>query len=159
MECCCPPATPGADRSCCVCGGHTVAVELQTVKGVLTHAALSRLNPGHHRFCAEPTCAVVYVDEHGQTYGTDDLRVAVWQKEPFGSREICYCFGESEATVRAELEREGRTAAVERVRGHIAAKRCACDIRNPRGSCCLGDLIAAVKRVTAAVENERGGTP
>jgi hypothetical protein len=40
-----------------------------------------------------------------------------------------------------------------RVREHIAAKRCACDIRNPRGTCCLGDVDAAVKRVQAAVQS------
>jgi hypothetical protein len=49
------------------------------------------------------------------------------------------------------LEETGRTMAIERVREHIAATRCACDIRNPRGACCLGDLIAAVKRVELAL--------
>ena len=35
--------------------------------------------------------------------------------------------------------------AVDRVRAHIAAGRCACEIRNPKGTCCLGDVIAAVR--------------
>lgn len=158
MDCWCPAPSTGSDRTCRACGARTVAVELLTVKAALTHAALARLSPGHHRFCAEPACAVVYTDENGLTYSTDDLRVRVWQKEPSGSREICYCFGETEATIRTEIEQNGRTAAIERVRGHIAAKRCACDIRNPRGACCLGDLLAAVKRITVARENECGGT-
>jgi hypothetical protein len=38
---------------------------------------------------------------------------------------------------------------IERVREHIAAERCACEVRNPRGACCLGDVIAAVKRIEA----------
>jgi predicted HD phosphohydrolase len=70
----------------------------------------------------------------------------VWQKEPFGARLVCYCFGETEATIRDEIEMTGRSRAVERVREHIVAKRCACEVRNPRGACCLGDLIAAVRR-------------
>ena len=37
-----------------------------------------------------------------------------------------------------------------RIREHIAAQRCACDIRNPRGACCLGDVMAAVKRLEGA---------
>jgi len=63
------------------------------------------------------------------------------------SQPLCYCFGESEASIRAEIEATGRSAAVERIREHIAAGRCACEIRNPRGACCLGDVTAAVKRV------------
>ena len=41
--------------------------------------------------------------------------------------------------------------AVERVRAHIDAARFACELRNPRGACCLGDAIAAVKRVESTV--------
>jgi hypothetical protein len=83
---------------------------------------------------------------------TADLRVLVWQKRPFGDRQICYCFGESEASIRAEIEAEGRALAAERIRAHIAAARCACDLRNPRGACCLGDVTAAVGRVRDALE-------
>ena len=39
-------------------------------------------------------------------------------------------------------------------RAHIDAGRCAYEVRNPRGACYLGDLIAAVKRVTE--ENRLG---
>jgi hypothetical protein len=80
-----------------------------------------------------------------------DVRVPIWQKAPFGSRGLCYCFGENEADIRAEIESLGRPRAVERVREQITAGRCACEIRNPRGVCCLGDVAAAVKRVTATV--------
>jgi hypothetical protein len=122
------------------------------VQAVLTERALRRVRPGVHWFCADAGCDIVYSDAHGATYSTADLRVPVWQKEPFGARLVCYCFGENEADIRAEIERSGRSQAVERVRAHIAAGRCACDVRNPRGVCCLGDVAAAVKRVTAAVE-------
>ena len=62
---------------------------------------------------------------------------------------ICYCFGENEADISAEVEQTGRYNAVERVRVHIASGRCACDVRNPKGACCLGDVTQAVKRITA----------
>jgi hypothetical protein len=54
--------------------------------------------------------------------------------------------------MRREMERDGSTQAVGRVREHIAARRCACEVRNPRGACCLGDVTAAVKRTVAAME-------
>ncbi len=50
----------------------------------------------------------------------------------------------------------GQSQAVERVKADIEANRCACDVRNPRGACCLGDLAAAVKRVSAESLVERG---
>ena len=79
----------------------------------------------------------------GDRFTTADVRVPVWQKLPFGDRPICYCFGESEASIRSELECAGTSTAIERVRDHISAERCACEVRNPRGTCCLGDLITA----------------
>jgi len=132
-------------------GSAGSAVDLQTVKALLTEAAIRRLNAVDHRFCPDPACDVVYFDDAGGKFATGDLRVEVWQKQPFGVRPICYCFGESEASIRAELERAGRSLAVERIREHIAAGRCACEVRNPRGACCLGDLAEAVKRVQAVL--------
>ena len=81
------------------------------------------------------------------TFTVGDLRVPVWQKEPFGARMVCYCFGENEADIAREIAEQGASRAVERVREHIAEGRCACELRNPCGVCCLRDVIAAVKRV------------
>jgi hypothetical protein len=149
-SCCCPekPVPTDANR-CPQSGWPGKAVDLQTVKALLTERVLSRLIPGDYRFCADPDCEVVYFDVNGNRFATDDLRVPVWQKLPFGNRRVCYCFGESEQSIRAEIEVAGRSSAQERIREHIAAGRCACDIRNPRGACCLGDVIAAIKRVAA----------
>lgn len=132
-------------------------VELLTVKALLTEAALGRLTSSQHGFCAEPACDIVYFTVDGTAYSKTELRVPVWQKEPFGQRMVCYCFGESEAAIRREIRTTGRSHAVERVRAHIAAGRCACEVRNPRGACCLGDLGNAVKRVSAAAMNEITG--
>nr|MBA2514392.1 hypothetical protein [Solirubrobacterales bacterium] len=94
---------------------------------------------------------IVYFAERGQSYSTSEVRAAVWQKEPEGARTVCYCFGENEAEIRAEVIATGTSLAVERVRQHIQAGRCACEVRNPRGVCCLGDVAAAVKRAAAAM--------
>jgi hypothetical protein len=110
------------------------------------------LEPADYRFCADPRCDVVYFNSTGSQFGTADLRVPVWQKQPSGSRVVCYCFGESEASIRAEVELTGRSLAAQRIRAHITAGRCACEIRNPRGACCLGDVIAAVKRVKPSLQ-------
>lgn len=152
----CDRTAPEADaRTCPACGGRGAAVQLQTVKALLTEIALRRIQLTHYRFCSSDACDVVYFGDDSGHFGTGDIRVPVWQKLVPGARLLCYCFGESEAVVRAELL-QGRPAdVVIRIRTHIAAERCACDIRNPRGDCCLGDVIAAVKRIQAEITEGR----
>ncbi len=150
--CCCPEKATESNRHRCPQSGSVGStVGRQTVKALLTEHALNRLTPGEYRFCPDASCDVVYFDGDGMRFGAEDLRVPVWQKLPFGTRPICYCFGESEASIRAEFETCGRAQAVERIRKHIAAGRCGCEVRNPRGACCLGDVMAAVKRVQLAM--------
>lgn len=157
MSNCCQPAAsaPQAMLSCPVWRTKGKAVELLTVKALLTEHALGRVTASEHQFCPEPDCEVVYFDAAGSVYTKADLRVPVWQKEPFGDRMVCYCFGENETSIRTEIERLGRSDAVERVRRHIEAGRCACEVRNPRGACCLGDVTAAVKRVALAMQTAK----
>ncbi|MPY89493.1 MAG: (2Fe-2S)-binding protein [Luteitalea sp.] len=140
-------------EQCPVSGATGRRVDVQTVKALLTASALRRLRLVDHRFCPDPRCHVVYFGADGTTYARNDLRVPVWQKEPFGDRMVCYCFGESERGIRTELEASGHSAAVARIREHIAAGRCACELRNPQGRCCLGDVTAAVTRVTQAIDH------
>ncbi len=119
------------------------------MQALLTERALQRLSGRDYAFCADVACDVVYFDDAGSRFTTADLRVPVWQKCASGERQICYCFGESEASIRAECETGGTSGAVDRIREHITAGRCACEIRNPRGACCLGDVIAAAARIRA----------
>ena len=161
MSSCCERdacAIPTTATNCPVSGTPGAQVDVQTVKALLTTSALQRLEPGPYRFCSAPDCEVVYFDEKGYTFSTADVRVGVWQKQPEGARVVCYCFGENESDIGAEIARDGRSHAAERVRAHIQAGRCACEVRNPRGACCLGDVTAAIKRLaTAAARSQTEG--
>jgi hypothetical protein len=121
-----------------------------TVKALLAEQALRRFLPGEFRFCPDAGCDVVYFTADGQRFTTADVRVPVWQKLPFGNRPICYCFGESETSMRSDVANGEGARVIERVREHIAAERCVCEVRNPRGACCLGDVMAAIKRIEAS---------
>ena len=135
--------------ACSQCGSKASAVDLLTAKALLTEMALRRLALVPLYFCQKRACSVVYFTTDGQVYTLTDVRVPVWQKEPAGGRRMCYCFDENEASMVRELVETGRCGAVQRVRDHIAADRCACEVRNPRGTCCLGDLMKAVARIEA----------
>lgn len=151
MDVCCRPSAARSAAACPQCGTLCAAVESQTVRAIVTEASVARVRSGHHRFCAAPHCNVVYFDDTGRIFYQRDVQVPVWQKLSPDQRIVCYCFGETETSSREEIERSGSSGAVERVRAHVGADRCACAVRNPRGACCLGDLIAAVKRVSASV--------
>jgi hypothetical protein len=158
MSSCCGGGSTAASACavslCPVSGTKGKAVEALTVKAILREPALRRFVDSALYFCPDATCEIVYFDAEGSLYRRDDVRVRVWQKEPFGDRTVCYCFGEDEHGIRTEIHTNGASSAVERVRAHIAAGRCACEVRNPRGVCCLGDVTAAIKRVASAVQVE-----
>ena len=152
MSSCCgssAPVLPAEALRCPHCDSKGLAVELLAVKASLTEYALPSVRQGPYRFCADPSCAVVYFCDGGQSFDTTALRMPVWQKQPAGARTICYCFGENEGSMAREFRETGRCDASLRVREHIAAGRCVCEVRNPRGVCCLGDVMKAVALIEA----------
>lgn len=151
-DCCCPEPEVHARASCPSCSARATPVEVSTLKALLTPPALAQLQLGSFHFCASPGCDTVYFSDAGQLFRTSDVRVAVWQKQRPGARTLCYCFGENETDMQQEVNEQGLTSAIARVRRHIADRRCACEVRNPRGVCCLGDLTSAVKRLSVGRE-------
>jgi hypothetical protein len=135
-------------QPCPSCGRRGAVVPATTLKALLVPSALARLESDGFQFCSAPACDVVYFSTHGATFCTADVRVPVWQKAAPGARTVCYCFGENETDIQREIKDAGLTMAIERVRTHIANRRCACEVRNPRGACCLGDLTAIVRSLS-----------
>jgi len=102
-------------------------------------------------FCRSPGCPVVYFSpEDGHTFTEASLRELVHQKHPGDPGVfVCYCFRHTPGTIAAELAQTGATSVVESITAGIQAGRCACDIRNPQGSCCLGNVRAVVQSLAA----------
>ena len=119
-----------------------------TVKALLRPEALARLSAPAHRFCPTRSCPVVYFGE-GEAFDREEVAVPVFHKEPAGDRTVCYCFAISEADLRREVAETGRSTATQRITEHVRAGRCACEVRNPQGRCCLGNVAAVVKALAA----------
>ncbi len=75
-----------------------------------------------------------------------DLRVRVGLKETADPVPVCYCFGFTEGMLLEEIQTIGHSSIPQRIAAEIKADNCACEVRNPQGSCCLGNVKAAVKR-------------
>ena len=161
MESCCTvkPAAVAAAMACpaCRCPGRTV--ERITPKALLRSEALMRLSDAPYRFCPTVACGVVYFAAES-VFRREDLAVSVFQKEPEGGRTVCYCFGIAEADLRREIAERGTSTAAERITALVKADRCACEVRNPQGTCCLGNVLAVVKAAgVQARETEQSLVP
>ncbi|HLE26893.1 MAG TPA: hypothetical protein VI793_02160 [Anaerolineales bacterium] len=160
--CCCPPEAgnavcdlpaqgfqrpPRAANTCPECGQTAKPVQGQTVKALLA-VNLRQVREVAHLFCRTQTCPVVYFSPDGaQTFTVEQVRERVYQKEPEADEVfVCYCFRYTVGQVRAASP-EGRRAIVDDVNAGINAGQCACDLRNPQGSCCLGNVRGLIKRL------------
>jgi hypothetical protein len=155
-DCCAVPAPNGAHASvtpvanCPVCGTRGKAVDTQTLKAMLT-VSLEAVRPIAYRFCRDENCPIAYFSTDGQqTFLETDLRERVHQKHLMDDDVfVCYCFRHTPGTIRAELMETGASTVVQQISAGIKAGQCACELRNPQGDCCLGNVTATVKRVTA----------
>jgi hypothetical protein len=156
-SCNCPPqAGASTCESRAVSGGAPCPtnqqagkpVETLTLKALLA-LPLTQLKPVEYRFCRASDCPTVYFSADSlQLFQETDLREQVYQKHPADPKVfVCYCFGHTLGSIREEIERTGRSTVIEQVNGGIQAGLCACDIRNPQGSCCLGNVRAIVRQL------------
>lgn len=145
-----PAPLDDADRWCASCGSGSRLVTRRTVLLMLKPELLDRAGDGEYRFCTGPDCRVVYfTDGGGPCFTTEDLRVRVGLKEKDDPVPLCYCFGFDEQGAREEIARTGQCSIPRRVKTLIKQGMCACAERNPSGSCCLGEVNRAVKRLLA----------
>ena len=119
-----------------------------TVKALLKPEALRRLDGQDYHFCPGLDCEVVYFAcSSGSHFRKTDLLVRVGQKESEDPIPICYCFDITIADLREDLTRRGETRIPETIAEEIRAGHCACEVKNPEGTCCLGKVREAVKRI------------
>lgn len=160
--CCCPPEAGNAvcdlppqdfqrplhsKKACPECGKTGRPVQEQTIRSLLS-VSLRHVREVEYLFCRTRTCPVVYFSADGeQTFTVEQVRERVYQKEP-ESQDVwlCYCFRHTIGELRAASP-EDRTAIVNDIHTGIHAGQCACDLRNPQGSCCLGNVQAVIKRL------------
>ena len=137
-----------ADSRCSTCEKEGRPVERQTVFHHVKHEQLDRVNGEAYRFCAEPNCPIVYYGDKGACFTVDDLRELVTTKTQGDKRPICYCFGFTEGDARDEIARTGTSTIPTTISRLIKSGMCACEVRNPEGVCCLGEVNRTVKRLS-----------
>ena len=136
---------PRTNALCPQCGTAGKPVEGQTVRALVSVSLLQVPHTGF-LFCRTPSCPVVFFASSGSpVFLTSQVRERVYQKEPASNDVlVCYCFFHQAGEIRASSV-EQQATILESINRGVQAKLCACDLRNPQGSCCLGNVRALIK--------------
>ncbi len=153
------PAAPGV-MNCPVSGTRSKQVDLLTVKSLVRHLEFA-MPATQYYFCASPGCDVVYFPSNPRapSFSRDDLLVRVGAKEPNEEATVCYCFGISRRHIREEVEATGGSSVAQKIKAEIQAGRCACEVKNPSGKCCLGNVLQAIKKTEGSDLRGEGSRP
>ncbi|ELS02920.1 BFD-like (2Fe-2S) protein [Xenococcus sp. PCC 7305] len=147
--CCCPPQQTSWDKTCPIDGTKGKRVQTITLKSLLIPSALETLNSDtNYYFCTATDCPVVYFNEEGQIFSTKQGKELVFQKDKGLDVPVCYCFGWSRDRIQREIIQTSKSSAEANIRSHIKAGRCGCEVNNPQGSCCLGNIRAIVRQLS-----------
>lgn len=159
-DCCSAYTPPGpatahpvkSNLACPRCGQPGQPVALQTLKHQVKTDHLETVAAGPFNFCRTATCEAVYFNGNGIVLTKTDVRQRIGLKETEDPVPICYCFGFTEKMAIDELRATGKCTIPQRITAEVKAGNCACEIRNPQGSCCLGNVTAIVKKAMKVVE-------
>ena len=161
VETCCefhPPTVCGPTK-CPECGELGKPVKRLTLGALLKPERRVQIpTQEEFCFCRTPTCEVVYLRPGQALFRTQDLAVRVGLKEPDDpTAPVCYCFGWTPQKIRAEIETTGTSAVIDQIKAQVKAGNCYCEVTNPQGSCCLGNVAKAVQEAQALAMQKRDG--
>ncbi len=153
------PPTACGPTSCPGCGALGKPVTRITLGALLKPEARPRIPPQKKFcFCRTATCDVAYFREGETLFQKDDLGVRVGLKAPQDpTAPVCYCFGWTPQKIRAEIEATGKSSVIDQIKAQVKAGNCYCELTNPQGSCCLGNVAKAVQEATALITQRGGG--
>lgn len=139
-------ASTPAVMTCPVSGRRSKQVDMLTVKSLVRRLPLEMTNTQYY-FCDSPDCELVYfpLNPEAPSFLRGDLIVRVGAKEIDDSLPLCYCFGFSRQDIWDEIRCTGKSTVAQQITAEVEAGRCACEVKNPSGKCCLGDITRAAK--------------
>jgi hypothetical protein len=80
-------------------------------------------------------------------FSVDDVAVKVFAKDQGDEVPVCYCFNWTRGRIKQQIGATGRSTAALEIAREIKAGHCACDLKNPKGECCLGEVNMFVKEM------------
>jgi len=157
---CCAPvagAAPALGAGVCPgCGERGRQVALLTVQAQVA-ISLRTLGASPYHFCPTPGCEVVYFTAGSPPILRGQVRERVFQKEPAPDVLVCHCFRYSRVVIQRS-DRAGRAAILADIVAGTRQGQCACELRNPQGSCCLGNVRTLLRIGEPIIEQGTEGS-
>jgi hypothetical protein len=147
MDTCCQTTIQSeASIACPSCGKKGKNVPIITLKALLQPSALEIIQPEvSYSFCTNPSCEVVYFSAT-QSFNKNMLKVPVYQKDPGMGVPVCYCFGWTRERLIQAVQSGQRP--LEHIHEQVQVNRCGCEVNNPQGSCCLGNVAVFLRTMS-----------
>jgi hypothetical protein len=142
-SCCSIPAVEGDAARCPASGFEGKPVDWTTVAALTIGTVPPRQD---FRLCRDPECEVVYYGSGGAVLRTGDIHVRPGFKTGSDGL-VCYCFSHREADIARELAERGTTGIFDSIKREVQTGNCACEVRNPSGKCCLGEVRETIQRL------------
>ena len=138
---------PSQNVLCPKCNEKGKSVKIITLKSLLKPTAMKKYNPSdNYQFCSTSTCPVVYFNE-STSFDKKDVTVKVFQKESKDTTPVCYCFGYNKKQLLEDKIKNEKSLIQEEIKNYTKNNQCACEIRNPQGGCCLGNVGLVLKDI------------
>jgi Zinc binding domain len=151
-DCCSVAPMETTAEHCPHCAEKWKGVSLATVGSMVKKAvAADKLSQATYWLCRNVGCPVVYFAP-GIAIEKTELRVPINFKEKNYDGPVCYCFDHTVASIRAEIQSTGRSTAQAVITKEVQGGRCACEVKNPAGTCCLGDITRTAQAVMAQIK-------
>jgi hypothetical protein len=139
-------ASAPAKAACPVCGTLARRVQRRTVAHLVEPEKREGIRNVQYYYCMKQSCEVVYYSNENVPFFTaDDVEVKVYAKDSGDDVPVCYCFDWTRGRIKQQIIETGKSSAALEIAGEVKAGNCVCDVKNPKGQCCLGDVNAFVK--------------
>ncbi len=147
-----------ATMACPANGAQSKQVDMLTVRSLVRHLPLG-MPKAQYYFCEITDCDVVYFASQPEApiFKRADLLVRVGVKETEDPDPVCYCFGFTRKDIEEEVARTGRSAIAQKIMAEVKTGNCACEVKNPSGKCCLGNVTRVAQECNRSEKKARAG--
>jgi len=143
---CCTPQ-PKGKVLCPTCHEKAKGVLGKTLHALLTDRAKAKLSctDGFY-YCKTASCKSIYFRDE-EVLTQEDIAVIVGLKEGASPATVCYCFEWTKEKIKTEIIENKESIALADIKAKMENPGCSCEVLNPSGGCCLGDVTKAIKEI------------
>lgn len=146
MECCSKDRLIDI-KKCPFCGDEGTIVKNITPKSILKDNIVGLISDEKsYRYCKNKNCDISYFAED-QNFHVADMKVKATHKDNGLDVHVCYCFNYTRDMILKDIMNNGKSNALKEIKDKMKDPGCFCEISNPQGSCCLGNVSAWIREI------------